>query len=580
MGAIGKLGSRKWVIATTCVALLGAGYLAMPVGAATTVIHPSADSFILEKNPNQNRGTRPFIRYESSASNGRIGYLQFTVPNLSGAVQSASIHPYITDKGAFNVYTTATFNEKTITAKNAPDIGTLIATVDAKAKGSTMIDVTKAFASSPSGKTIAFAIMAKGEAGAFASRENKLNKPADLVLGMTSGSTVTTSKSTTSTTKAANPITTTTQGSTNTTVKNTTTTVGTPGSQGVYGPNGKHWPTDTPAYDTPATKKVNSLADLNGALASAQSGDVIEVASQNYGSEVVIRNGNASWAKNVLVRAPLGKIQSVYTPSLKLEAPNVTVAGFRVGNLEAHAGANSSNFARIVTTAQAYVEASGNQASLNNFGFYEVISEGVMNDNRDRFDIWAYGPNGAVNNLVISGSWFDSTYIQPDSAAHADVLQTFTNDGSIGAVTVIDTYLGAGANASFQNGDLWNGTGMQTVINTYMRGCGMADGVAPGFTCNGFYTYNGGQGRSVLKDNVLVGGSVIVRTNTSSLTPKYGFTFTNNKMSDFAIGVGPQGTVNTYDRSTSPNYYGSGNVVDSKLSVAPPARPNLNSIWN
>lgn len=198
----------------------------MPVGAATTVIHPSADAFVSSANPDMKTGTRQNIRYDSSAKNTRVGYVQYVVPMVTGSVQSASIHPYITDKGTFEVHATTAFNEKTITAKNAPKVGALIATVDANAKGSTMIDVTKAFTAgrNPSSMTVAFAIVAKGSAGAFASHENKLNKPADLVLGLTGTSTDTTSASpaTTSTTKAANPITTTT-----TKVNNTTTTQGT-----------------------------------------------------------------------------------------------------------------------------------------------------------------------------------------------------------------------------------------------------------------------------------------------------------------------------------------------------------------
>lgn len=224
-----KTRSRRWLIAGSALSIIAGGYLAMPAGANTTVVHPSGDAYVssLKSNQNKNFGSSTNLRFSDSSSNVRRTYVQYNVPALFN-IKGARIYPKVKGTAPFEVHLTDAFNEKNITYVNAPKVGDLIATVKPTKRGTVSVDVSQAIGSNTSARTVAFVIVSKGGLGSFVSREAKENHPVDLVvdtgpngtlaptvpvtstMATVPPTTATTVRSTTSTTKAAQPVTTTT----------------------------------------------------------------------------------------------------------------------------------------------------------------------------------------------------------------------------------------------------------------------------------------------------------------------------------------------------------------------------------
>lgn len=276
------------------------------------------------------------------------------------------------------------------------------------------------------------------------------------------------------------------------------------------GPSGLNWPGHTPAYDTPATTKIDKLTELNKALAEADAGDVIEVAPQTYtgGGDLVINKGDDGWEKNVLVRPPLGQRQSVVVDvdgrALILDAPHVTVAGFQAREINIAERGDRAAFARIVMTDDSFIKASargdvGDDHVLEDAGFYEIVAPEVRTDTgEDRMNISAYGTGeagevGEVVGLTLAGLWLEGSYRAHGSDAHTDTLQTFGAAGSPPPrdLTVLNSVLFASTNAAWQAGD-GGVAGTWTIRNSLMVNCQNDDAgkVPDGYDCGGTNTFN------------------------------------------------------------------------------------------
>ncbi len=275
------------------------------------------------------------------------------------------------------------------------------------------------------------------------------------------------------------------------------------------GPSGLNWPDHTPAYDTPATKKIDKLSELNQALADATAGDVIEVAPQTWsGGDLVVSKGDDGWARNVLVRPPLGQRQSVVVVvddrALVLDAPHVTVAGFQAREINIAERGDRSAFARIVMTDNSFIKASargdvGDDHVLEDAGFYEIVAPEVRTDvGEDRMNISTYGTGeggevGEVVGLTVAGLWLEGSYRAHGSDAHTDTLQTFGAAGSPPPrdLTVLNSVLFASTNAAWQAGD-GGVVGTWTIRNSLMVNCQNDDAgkVPDGYDCGGTNTFN------------------------------------------------------------------------------------------
>ena len=111
--------TRIIAIAVGAAALAGGG---SPVGAATVMFTPNADSYVEELNPNTNRGTLTQFRVDGSPI--IRSYVRFDVQGLSGHVSNATLRVFANDAlpAGFEVRSVSnnTWGEATITYNNAP----------------------------------------------------------------------------------------------------------------------------------------------------------------------------------------------------------------------------------------------------------------------------------------------------------------------------------------------------------------------------------------------------------------------------------------------------------------------------
>lgn len=313
------------------------------------------------------------------------------------------------------------------------------------------------------------------------------------------------------------------------------------------GPDGTHWPSSTPAYTTPASTTISSLGELNAALATARSGDVIEVAPHRWSQPLTVDEGDASWGRNVLVRPPLGRRQSVVVDAeIELDAPHVTLAGFKLNDTwRARSNADRSAYARIVVAggAAGYID------DTTDFGLYEIVapSYGVGSD---RMQIRASEENRGT---VLSGSWLKGKFRKIGAADHSDTLQTFGHSGGeINGLTIKDTVLWTSADKTFQGADIFD----LTVRNSYFGECSTnPEQPMAGTECPGYHAIRDG-GRGTEMYDVVVSGSIA---------------------NDHPYDV----LVNTKAASLgAPAVTSSGNDIRDGFEQAPPPLPDLDTIWD
>lgn len=328
------------------------------------------------------------------------------------------------------------------------------------------------------------------------------------------------------------------------------------------GPDGTHWPSHTPAYITPANIFISSLSELNSALSSAQSGDVIEVAPHTFSATGVtyITNGSSSWAQNVLVRPPIGQRQSVIVDSeLILNAPHVTLAGFQISAATGIYGrGDRSAFARmVVETNFMKFRNSDTGDSLEDAGIYEIVSTTPKAGDGDRMNISAVD-GGKTSRFTISGIWMVGAYRQIGSASHSDTLQVFTTTGQgIEDLTIEDSVFFPSSNVSLM---LDNLLGSFTIRNSWVGECETsAVSVPDGYECGGYHAITCGNSNPCSSDSTYIIDSEV-----------YGSIYSDS------AGISMN---NSRALSVSGPVVGTGNTIDSGLVISLPTLPNLDDIW-
>lgn len=233
------------------------------------------------------------------------------------------------------------------------------------------------------------------------------------------------------------------------------------------GPDGTHWPPNTPAYTTAATVTGVTLAGLAAAINAASSGDVIEMAAGTYTTETFVTAGSSAWAQNVLVRPPLGQRGGVHFTSLYLTGTKVTLAGITGGGLRMDPGSADCYFARCYDKYDATVPSDNGAYILiqgTRVGCYEVVCRNL----RHTWDIGrGLGPGSAQ---VLEGCFFQGSAIPfptppPDQEPHADAWQSIEGT-AVSDVTVRDSIFIGGDNAG-----LTFNTGSVTTLKLFNTGC-------------------------------------------------------------------------------------------------------------
>ncbi|MCB1150672.1 hypothetical protein KDK88_03955 [bacterium] len=324
-------------------------------------------------------------------------------------------------------------------------------------------------------------------------------------------------------------------------------TGGNPSCDVYAGPDGTHWPPGTPAYTTPATVTINSLAELNAALKSASAGDVIEVAPSTLSSQLEVTGGSASWKQNVLIRPPLGQRGSVkIAAELRIISPNVTFAGLSINSfVSLRAGGDHAFLARCELSANGGLIANDTHDS----GFYELVATQPKTGG-DRAQV--KGSNGnTTTGFTLSGVWLKGAYRPVGSADHSDTLQLVgVSGGSVKSVTIEDSVLWPSSNAALQNAA--DGTIMKS---SWFASCGgFSSDVPSGNECGGFHAMNGGTNNEVygcVVNGTLNGGDPYAVVN-------------DTKLRKFA----------------QPPLSQSNNVVDPNLKEPAPELCDLDAIWD
>lgn len=315
------------------------------------------------------------------------------------------------------------------------------------------------------------------------------------------------------------------------------------------GPNGLHWPPNTPPYITPATTKIDSLSGLNAALAAAAAGDVIEVAPHVFTDSLEITAGNPEWAQNVLVRPPLGQRQSVVIQgALDLVSPNVTIAGLQIDSVVSmRDGGDHCFLARSVLGPDGLLLANNTFDS----GWYELVATEPKSGG-DRSQIKA-GKDKQSAGFRVEGVWLKGAYRIIDSADHSDTLQiTGVTGGVVHDVTLADSVLWPSANAALLIGAA-DGT---VVRNTWLAACGVeyVTDVLPGHECGGHHAMQGGIANEVYAAIVLG---------------------TLNGSQPYAVVHDTQ-----CQKIAEPPLDAKNNTVDPNLNVPPPPLCDLDMIWD
>jgi hypothetical protein len=228
--ATGLASPRRALVPLTCAVALVGLLVLLPDATATTVtarVDPSADAYVSERRPTVNFGSEKELLAAGTPKVSR-SYLRFELANLSGTVAKATVRLYSKDRSQsgyeVRAITDSAWAEQTITYRNAPPPGPVVATVpQISADAFASVDVTRLVAGAG---VLNLVVTTATDRLRFASRESGGFAPqliVDLVAGATTSSPMSTTLAPTST---ALPSTSTTLARTSTTNGQTTSTLG------------------------------------------------------------------------------------------------------------------------------------------------------------------------------------------------------------------------------------------------------------------------------------------------------------------------------------------------------------------
>ncbi len=228
-----------------------------------------------------------------------------------------------------------------------------------------------------------------------------------------------------------------------------------PARRASYGPNGTHWPANTPKSGHATVLRVAcTWAAIGRAIAGvtasqAAGGVLIRVANGTLPGGTVLQNlGSASWSKNVLVTPENGW----GTVTIRDTATIRNVRGVTFARLNAHhirlIDCSRTNWAQSKLTLgmRTYAEST----AVTQCNSYEVVMPVSKADPTDPFS-YAASRGGSISNCLWEGCYGAAVFRPVGSSAHLDTFQMF-GDGSYRGLTIRDSIFFGGNNCGLQIG--------------------------------------------------------------------------------------------------------------------------------
>jgi hypothetical protein len=220
-----------------------------------------------------------------------------------------------------------------------------------------------------------------------------------------------------------------------------------------YGPNGTHWPSNTPTTGTVLNVACTWAAirqAISGVTASqAAAGVVIRVAPGALPQGAVLRDlGSSSWTMNIVVTAANGWGTVTISGTITIRS----VCGVTFDRLNGHhvrlIDCTRTNWSRSKLTLGLRIYAESQSVSECNA--YEVVMPVSKADETDPFSYAATAP-GSLSNCAWEGCYGAPVFRPSGSSAHLDTFQMF-GTGFYRGLTVRDSILFGANNCALQIG--------------------------------------------------------------------------------------------------------------------------------
>lgn len=260
-----------------------------------------------------------------------------------------------------------------------------------------------------------------------------------------------------------------------------------------YGPNGTHWPANTPKPGSAAISKVVDVACTWAAIGEAisaatpaeiESGLHIRIApgtlpgnGSSSGSTPVLQNIDKSgYSKNILVspRDGWGSV-TITAPARLLAIQGVTFARIN-GNHTLLTNCSNTSWAQSLMTYGFRITASFS-ATVTNCNVYEVVMRDAKADINDPLG-YAAGDNCTLTNSTWEGIYCAPVFRPDGTTDHVDTIQMYGN-GFYRGLTIRDSILWGSKNCALQLGgspatDPLRGTPFATIERTILTSQNMA----------------------------------------------------------------------------------------------------------
>ena len=353
--------------------------------------------------------------------------------------------------------------------------------------------------------------------------------------------------------------------------------------QGIYGPSGTNWPSNTPTltsnfvYDVEVAPTWSAIQTaLNNAPSSGNA--IIRVqpgvlpAGNGAGSTnaAVLSNNNTTRTSKILIvpRDGYGTVSGNGTGNgngYSFTLNDVALLGFNFRNQ--NVVVRGGNDAAYAWSSFGVMNVTANQANSTNLEFIETVIPDMKAGDTDSSAVRV--ANGySINGLKFIGSYWAPTYKQAGSSAHTDSLQfSGTGNGVISNVVFSDSALFQSSNQGIQAGSLSSISFEDSVIIGGQRGTGrypLASGQAVINSANALW---GGAGPATA-DGLIVMGSINSNYSWASVTNSYTPTSTGSTPSSGSFTVEPSLAGNTTLQTPWINTY-----------VPNPTDAYLTSIW-
>jgi hypothetical protein len=241
-------------------------------------------------------------------------------------------------------------------------------------------------------------------------------------------------------------------------------TTSTATSSGAYGPDGTHWPANTPTLDATFGRVIDVACDwaaIGKAIAAVSDAEIgrgvhIRVApgqlpgfGASSGSQAVLKNvGRGTAAKNILVSPKNGWGSVTIVDSARItNVKGVTFARINARTVLLTDCSRTSWAHSKVSHGFRMTSSNGVTTECN---AYEVVMADAKVDINDPMG-FAAGTNSMITDSVWDGCYIAPVYRPSGATDHIDALQMYGN-GAYRGLTIRDTTIFGGINSALQLG--------------------------------------------------------------------------------------------------------------------------------